>query len=166
MLTATWRAPRTHGARLAGKSTAVPRPSTSPRLLALGLAHSSLDQHLSYVGFSLLLLPVRLPALSHANSTNRKSKPEGTCYELITRAATVFSMSGPQHFHWLAVAESVLLPSGMPRPFKSSTFLRVGLLHCAELCVRTIPRRGIEDALVRKTSPGAGNHFYSNSNSN
>ena len=25
---------------------------TSPRLLALRLAHSSLDQHLSYVGFS------------------------------------------------------------------------------------------------------------------
>jgi len=26
-LTATWRVPRTHGARLAGTSTAVPRPS-------------------------------------------------------------------------------------------------------------------------------------------
>ena len=27
LLTATWRAPRTHGTRLAGTSTAVPRPS-------------------------------------------------------------------------------------------------------------------------------------------
>jgi len=45
---------------------------TSPRLLALGLAHSSLDQNLSYVAFSCLLLPVRLPALPHANSTKTK----------------------------------------------------------------------------------------------
>jgi len=36
------------------------------------LAHSSLDQHLSYVVFSWLLLPVRLPALSHVNSTKTK----------------------------------------------------------------------------------------------
>jgi len=60
-------------------SIGAPKPASTPlfdtttRGSALRLAHSSLDQHLSYVVFSWLLLPVRLPALSHANSTKTKA---------------------------------------------------------------------------------------------
>ena len=54
--TVVWRAPRTHGARLTGTSTAVPRPSCkldaeSTQLLTQRLARSSLGQLLSYVLF-------------------------------------------------------------------------------------------------------------------